>query len=138
MTTYITADTHFGHDTIRRYCDRPFVTAAEMDEEMVSYIHEVRNLSEQDIAFLMDSDVSLISGWIRRAGMPTRLQVERLAELSAMVERLSWVVDSEYIPVWLHTPVAALDGEKPRAVLARGDHSQLSRLISELESPTFY
>jgi calcineurin-like phosphoesterase family protein len=35
MTTYITADTHFGHDAIRRYCDRPFVTASEMDEEMV-------------------------------------------------------------------------------------------------------
>jgi calcineurin-like phosphoesterase family protein len=35
MTMYITADTHFGHDAIRRYCDRPFVTAAEMDEAMV-------------------------------------------------------------------------------------------------------
>ncbi len=35
MTTCITADTHFGHDAIRRYCARSFVTAAEMDEEMV-------------------------------------------------------------------------------------------------------
>ncbi|MBA2693066.1 MAG: metallophosphoesterase [Rubrobacter sp.] len=35
MTMCITADTHFGHDAIRRYCDRPFVTASEMDEEIV-------------------------------------------------------------------------------------------------------
>ena len=29
---YFTADTHFGHEKIIRYCKRPFHSAAEMDE----------------------------------------------------------------------------------------------------------
>jgi calcineurin-like phosphoesterase family protein len=32
MAVYFTADTHFGHEKIIRYCKRPFHSAAEMDE----------------------------------------------------------------------------------------------------------
>ncbi|MDQ3638974.1 MAG: hypothetical protein M3426_13445 [Actinomycetota bacterium] len=60
-----------------------------------------------------------------------------MAELSAIVERLARVVDPDYIPVWLRKPVVALGDEKPLDVLARGEYRRLSRLISELESPTF-
>ncbi|MBA2693065.1 MAG: hypothetical protein H0U65_11320 [Rubrobacter sp.] len=48
------------------------------------------------------------------------------------------MMDPKYISVWLHKPVAALNDEKPLAVLANGDCRRLSRLISELESPTFH
>jgi uncharacterized protein (DUF2384 family) len=47
------------------------------------------------------------------------------------------VIDHEYIPVWLRKPVVALDDEKPLDVLASGEYRRLSRVISELESPTF-
>jgi hypothetical protein len=46
-------------------------------------------------------------------------------------------MDPEYIPVWLRKPLVALGDDKPLDVLARGDYRRLSRLISELESPTF-
>jgi calcineurin-like phosphoesterase family protein len=36
MTTWFTADTHFGHANILEYCNRPFATADEMDEAMVA------------------------------------------------------------------------------------------------------
>lgn len=36
MNIWFTSDTHFGHDAIRRHCNRPFLSADEMDHELVS------------------------------------------------------------------------------------------------------
>ena len=36
MTTFFTADTHFGHAGIIRHCARPFTDVAAMDEAMVA------------------------------------------------------------------------------------------------------
>ena len=33
---YFTADTHFGHENVIRFCDRPFSSANEMDEAMIA------------------------------------------------------------------------------------------------------
>ncbi len=63
--------------------------------------------------------------------------MERLAELSAAVERLARVMDPEYVPVWIREPVADLGDDRPPGVLARGDYRRLSRAIAGLESPTF-
>lgn len=32
---YFTADTHFGHENVIRFCDRPFASAEEMDERLI-------------------------------------------------------------------------------------------------------
>ncbi len=34
MSIFFTADTHFGHGTVLRYCSRPFASASEMDEAL--------------------------------------------------------------------------------------------------------
>ncbi len=34
MSIFLTADTHFGHGAILRYCSRPFASASEMDEAL--------------------------------------------------------------------------------------------------------
>ena len=33
---YFTADTHFGHENVIRFCGRPFSCAAEMDEALIA------------------------------------------------------------------------------------------------------
>lgn len=35
MTTWFTADRHFGHRNIIRYCNRPFASVEEMDRELI-------------------------------------------------------------------------------------------------------
>lgn len=40
MTIYYTADTHFGHANIIRFCDRPFAGVAEMDAELIARWNE--------------------------------------------------------------------------------------------------
>ena len=34
MSIFFTADTHFGHGAVLRYCSRPFASASEMDEAL--------------------------------------------------------------------------------------------------------
>jgi uncharacterized protein (DUF2384 family) len=102
-----------------------------------SYVREVGHLRNQDIARATGAGVSTVGAWMRRTRGPTGERAERLAELSAIVERLARVMEPDYIPVWLHKPVGALDDEKPIDVLAQGEYRRLSRLISELESPVF-
>jgi hypothetical protein len=50
---------------------------------------------------------------------------------------IAWTEGRGFIPVWLRKPIIALDDEKPLDVLASGEYRRLSRVISELESPTF-
>jgi uncharacterized protein (DUF2384 family) len=100
-------------------------------------IRETGHLSDRDIARATGAAVSTVGAWIRRARSPRGQRAERLAELSAIVDRLADVMQPDYIPVWLHKPVPALGDEKPIDVLARGDWQSVARLISGLESPTF-
>lgn len=36
MAIFFTADTHFSHDSIIRFCDRPFRDTQDMDEALVA------------------------------------------------------------------------------------------------------
>lgn len=102
-----------------------------------SYIRDVGHLSDGDISRVTGAGVSTVGAWRRGQRSPVGGRGERLAELSAVVERLSRVMDADYIPVWLYKPVGALEDEKPIDLLSRGEYRRVARLISELESPTF-
>ncbi|GAG82724.1 unnamed protein product, partial [marine sediment metagenome] len=49
MTTFFTADNHFGHANIIRYCNRPFQSVEEMDETMIANRNEV--VGHDDIVY---------------------------------------------------------------------------------------
>lgn len=46
---FFTADTHFGHANIIKYCNRPFGTVDEMDEALIARWNEV--VTPRDIVF---------------------------------------------------------------------------------------
>lgn len=105
--------------------------------EEAIHIRDTGHLSDRDIARATGAGVSTVGAWLRRTRSPTGERAERLAELSAIVERLARVMEPSYIPVWLHKPLTALGDEKPIDLLAQGEWRSIARLISELESPTF-
>lgn len=111
------------------------VTTAFAEEAI--RIRETGHLSDRDIARATGAGVSTVGAWLRRTRSPRGEHAERLAELSALVERLARLIDPEYIPVWLHKPMAALGDEKPIDLLGRGEWQPVARLISGLESPGF-
>lgn len=53
MAIYYIADTHFGHDNIRRLCNRPFVSVEEMDKEIIENWNS-RVTDEDDVYILGD------------------------------------------------------------------------------------
>jgi transcriptional regulator with XRE-family HTH domain len=105
--------------------------------EEAARIRETGHLSDRDIARATGAGVSTVGAWIRGTRSPRGDRAERLAELSAIVDRLANVIDPDYIPVWLRRPVPALHDEKPIELLARGEWRPVARLVSELESPSF-
>jgi hypothetical protein len=108
----------------------PFVREA-------AFVSEVGHLSDADIARATGAAVSTARAWLGGTRSPSGERAERLVELSALVERLTRVMDPSYIAVWLRKPVPALDDDKPLEVIARGEYRRVAKLVSALEeSPT--
>lgn len=98
-------------------------------------IHERGHLSDQLIARATGAARSTVRGWLALRSEPTGRRAERVAELSALVERLARVMQPEHIPVWLTKPLEALEDDKPIEVIARGEYIRVARLVSSLEEP---
>ena len=102
-----------------------------------AFVNDVGRLSDADIARATGAASSTVRAWLAGTRAPTGLRAERLVELSALIERLTRVMDPGYITVWLRKPVPALGDDKPLDVIGRGDYRRVSRLVSALEeSPT--
>ena len=50
---WFSADFHFGHSNIIRYCDRPFASATEMDEAILDRVNESVT-ADDELYFLGD------------------------------------------------------------------------------------
>jgi len=108
--------------------------ATAFAEEAVR-IHEVARLSDAQIGRAVGAAPSTVRDWLARRSSPTGKRAERIAELAEIVDRLTRVLDPEYIPVWLSRPIEALDDQKPLELIARGRARLVARVVSELESP---
>jgi uncharacterized protein (DUF2384 family) len=101
----------------------------------VAFIHDEAHLTTEDIAAATGAAPSTTRAWVALTRVPSGKRARRVAELSAIVERLLRVMDPEYIPVWLNKPIPALDDEKPLDLISRGDYRRVAEIISELEEP---
>jgi transcriptional regulator with XRE-family HTH domain len=98
-------------------------------------IHDVAHLSDAQIGQAVGAAPSTVRDWLALRTSPTGKRAERLAELGAIVDWLARVIEPEYIPVWLSTPIEALDDRKALELIARGKARRVARVVSELESP---
>lgn len=105
--------------------------------EEVIYVHEKAHLSGHDIARATGAADSTVRSWLARTRSPSRSNevVERLIELSAIVERLMRVIDPSYVSIWMRKPIPALDDRKPLDMIRNGDFRDVSKIVAALESP---
>lgn len=115
---------------------RPAIAPSPFIREAI-FVNEVGHLSDADIARATGAAPSTARAWLASTRAPTGERAERLVELSALVERLTRVMDPSYIAIWLRKPVPALNDDKPLEVIGCGDYRRVAKLISALEeSPT--
>jgi uncharacterized protein (DUF2384 family) len=98
-----------------------------------AHIQEVGHLSAIDIAWATKADESTVRAWIRGARSPKGARVDRLLELSAVVERAAGVMEAGYVPVWMRKPVGLLEDRKPLDLVRAGSYRQVLRMLSSLE-----
>ena len=66
---YYTADTHFGHKNIIKYCERPFKSASHMDEVIIKNWNAI--VKPEDTIFhlgdfSMEKNPERIEKWLSR------------------------------------------------------------------------
>jgi len=97
-------------------------------------IKEIGHLTVPDIARATGADETTVRAWVRDQRSPSGGYAERLAELSALVERLVRVMQPTYLSVWMRKPIPLLDDDKPLDVIAAGDYRRVSRVVAGLEA----
>jgi transcriptional regulator with XRE-family HTH domain len=99
-----------------------------------AHIQQIGHLTVPDIARATGANETTVRAWLRDKRSPSGTYAERLAELSALVERLVRVMQPTYVPVWMRKPIPLLDDDKPLDVIAAGDYRRVSRVLAGLEA----
>ena len=95
-----------------------------------AHIKETGHLGVPEIARATGADETTVRAWLRDDRSPSGTHAERLAELSAIVDRLVRVMQATYVPVWMRKPIPLLDDDKPLDVIAAGDYRRVSRIVA--------
>ena len=90
-----------------------------------------------DIARVTGAARATVGSWVRATRRPRAEHRDRLLELVAIADRLSDVMDDEYVGIWLQKPLPALDDERPLDALSAGRYRDVSRIVAELENDSF-
>jgi uncharacterized protein (DUF2384 family) len=102
-------------------------------------IKRVRSLGIEpaDIARVTGAARATVGSWIRATRRPGATHRDRLLELIAVVDRLSQVMNPDYVAIWLQKPSVGLDDDRPLDALGEGRYKDVSRLVAELENDSF-
>ncbi len=92
-------------------------------------------LSIRDFARMTSFCERTVTGW--ESGHPiSKPGVQRLTEISRLVDSLEKLVEPSAVASWLQTPNEAFSGLKPLEVIERGETDRLWRMMILLESGT--
>lgn len=103
--------------------------------ERLQRLVDLTLLNDAAVAKLTGARTGDVQAWARDERAPTARQGARLHELTDLVDRLTTVIDPDYVAQWLRRPVPALDEARPVDLLAAGDLERVSRVVAALESP---
>lgn len=70
MTTFVYSDTHFDHNNIIKYCDRPFQSGREMNKELIQNWNEIVSFGD---TVLFGGDLSISSNPDRASELSKKL-----------------------------------------------------------------
>lgn len=101
--------------------------------EEIARVSALGNLTASHLAAATGGDPSSARRWLRGSRTPSGVHAERVLELVALVERLAYVMDRGYIPVWLVKPIERLGDRRPVDVIRAGQYRRVSRLVASLE-----
>jgi uncharacterized protein (DUF2384 family) len=98
---------------------------------LVQEIFHTDLVDSVDIAHVLDTTARSVTRWQQGEVTPRRDAVDRLLELKAVLELASKVMPRESARLWLRSPVAALDYERPLDLVRRG---KFRRVVASLNA----
>ncbi len=101
----------------------------------VARIHDAGRLSEATIAAAVSAAPTTVRDWLAYRSAPSGTRAQRVVILAEVIDRLSRIVDPEFVSVWMVRPIEALGDERPIDLLAADNGLPVLRLISSLEAP---
>ena len=129
---FYTADTHFGHANIIRFCDRPFSSVEEMDRIMIENWNN--RMQAEDTVFIVGdfayrssrSVVQILKQLNGHKHLITGnhdhswLQNENVEKLFESISHMDIINDSGHRVILCHYPLMTWSGEKKGAYMVYG------------------
>ena len=123
MATWLTSDTHYGHENIIAYCNRPYSSAAEMNFDMIRRWNDI--VAPEDLVYhLGDFAMGDPAGWPKyRAALHGRIILVRGnhdKKMDAVLKKMRFedvvenvVVEIDGVRCWLnHYPLTEDDEDR--------------------------
>lgn len=99
----------------------------------IAQVGKLGHLTAAHLAEATGGDASSVRRWLRGTQAPSGAHAARALELTALVERLTQLMQPSHIPVWLIKPIERLDDRRPVDVIRVGDYRSVSRFVAALE-----
>ncbi|MHB8481509.1 MAG: antitoxin Xre/MbcA/ParS toxin-binding domain-containing protein [Nitrospiria bacterium] len=84
----------------------------------IEFIRSSLNLSQEDLARILNVSVRTIVRWEKEGDQPPSLETERLEMIQEVVEIARDIMDLENVPGWFSSPKESLSGLRPLDLLS--------------------
>ena len=103
-----------------------------------SMTREIRRVTDEGVTVAQLAQatgvtLSTARRWKQGTSVPVGDHATKMLELTSIVERLTQIIDPDYVPIWLSKPIPRLDDRRPVDAIAAGDYREVSKLVGSLE-----